>query len=106
MFERRLYEALIMSMPEGNFNMEFRTAVWNLTILQVMFTIESKIEDTRHSPRKDGPFAWVHMTGNHQRYHPDYCLSNNHNHNIFQRHLQPSKACGEQIRTSEKIPTF
>jgi hypothetical protein len=57
MFERRLYEALIMSMPEGNLNMELKTAVWNLTIFQVMFTLENKIQDTRRSPRNAGPFA-------------------------------------------------
>jgi len=42
MFEGRLYEALIMSMLEGNLNMEFKTPVWNLTIFQVVFTLENK----------------------------------------------------------------
>jgi hypothetical protein len=102
MFEGRLYGALIMNMPEGNFDMEFKTAVWNLTIFQIMFTLENKLQDTRRSPRKDGSFVWFHLIGYQQRYHPDCCRSDNHHRNIFHRHLQPSKACSEQIRTSEK----
>ena len=104
-FERRLYEALIMSMSEDNLNMEFKTAIWNLKIFQVTFTFENKIQGTRGSPRKDGPFAWFHMIRFHQHYHPD-CCNNTHHQDIFQRHLHQSKACGEQIRTSEKIPIF
>jgi len=55
MFERRLYEVLIMSMPEGNLNMEFKTAVWNLTIFQVMFTLENKIQNTRRVQGRTDP---------------------------------------------------
>jgi len=106
MFEGRLYEALIMSMLEGNLNMEFKTPVWNLTIFQVVFTLENKLQDTRRIPRKDGPFAWLHLIGYHQRYHPDFCRSDNHHHNIFHRHLQPSEACGEQTRTLKKKSQF
>ena len=69
MFERRLYEAFIMSMPEGNLNKEFKTTVWNLTIFQVMITLENKIQNRRRSPRKDGHFAWLHLIGYHQCYH-------------------------------------
>lgn len=76
-----------MNMPEGNLNTEFKTTVWNLTICQVMFTLEIKIQDTRPSPRKDGTFAWFHMIGYHQHYHPDCCRNNNHRHSKFQRHL-------------------
>lgn len=61
MFEGRLYEALIISMPEGNLDMEFKTAVWNLAIFQVVFTLENKLQDTRRIPRKDGSFAWFHL---------------------------------------------
>jgi hypothetical protein len=65
MFEKRLYVALIMSMPEDNLNMELKTAVWNLTIFQVMFRLENKTQDTRRSPRKDGPFACFHVIEYH-----------------------------------------
>jgi len=94
-----------MSMPEGNLNVEFKTAVWNLTIFQVVFALENKLQDTRRSPRNDGPFAWFHLIGYHQCYHPDCFRSDNHHNNIFHRHLQPSKACGEQIR-NKKNPSI
>jgi hypothetical protein len=82
-------------MPEGNLNMEFKTAVGKLTIFQTIFTLENRIQDKRRSPQKEGPIAWFHLIGYHQRCHPDCCHSGNHHHTIFQRHLQPSRARGE-----------
>jgi hypothetical protein len=66
---------LIMRMPEGNLNMEFETAAWNLMIFQVIFTLENKIQDTLLSQKKEEPFSWFHLIGYHQCYHPDCCSS-------------------------------
>jgi hypothetical protein len=105
MYVRRLYEALITSMPEGNFDMEFKTAVWNLTIFLIVFTLENKIQDERRSPQKEGTIAWFHLIGYHQRYHPDCCRSGNHQHNILQRHPLSSLARGEH-RELQKNPNI